>query len=263
METSKLSTPVAIIIGAVIVGGGLYLGLSAKNAGPVTPAKKVVEHEIAMSPVGPADHIRGSADAPIVIVEYSDLECPYCKVFHQTLQQVEKDYGSQIAWVYREFPLAQLHPKAPHEAQAAECAAEIGGNDAFWKYIDQVFEVTPSNNRLEETELPIIAKFAGLDVTKFNACLSAGADKDKIAASIAEAGKAGAEGTPFSVLVLKDNVNKNAADFIRKTNDDILAQYPAGSDDVLFISKDQKRVAVGGAFPYDTMKQILDKVLGK
>jgi protein-disulfide isomerase len=109
-----------------------------------------------MVPVTAADHIRGDISAPVKIVEYSDLECPFCKRFHTTLQEIMKSsYGTEnkVAWVFREFPLAQLHPKAVKEAEAAECVAELGGNEAYWKFIDKVEEVTPGNNKLDEAKI--------------------------------------------------------------------------------------------------------------
>ena len=106
-----------------------------------------------MRPVSADEHILGNADARIVIVEYSDLECPFCKVFHNTMHEVVKTRAGEVAWVYRHYPIPQLHPKAFHEAEATECAWEQGGNEAFWKYTDKIFEITPSNNGLEESQL--------------------------------------------------------------------------------------------------------------
>ncbi len=109
--------------------------------------------EVKIRPVSESDHILGNIDAKIIIVEYSDLECPFCKVFHSTMHQVVKEYSGEVAWVYRHFPIVGLHPKAFREAEATECAWEQGGNEVFWKYTDKLFEVTPSNNGLEESLL--------------------------------------------------------------------------------------------------------------
>jgi protein-disulfide isomerase len=106
-----------------------------------------------MLPVTDKDHIKGDINAPVKIVEYSDLECPFCKRFHSTLQEVVDSYDGQVAWVFRQFPLAQLHPKAVREAEAAECVASLGGNTAFWKFIDKINEVTPGNNKLDEAKI--------------------------------------------------------------------------------------------------------------
>jgi len=106
-----------------------------------------------LRPVSSDDHILGNIDAKIIIVEYSDLECPFCKVFHNTMHQVVEKNNPNVAWVFRHYPIPQLHPKAFHEAEATECAWEQGGNKVFWKYMDKLFEVTPSNNGLEESML--------------------------------------------------------------------------------------------------------------
>jgi protein-disulfide isomerase len=106
-----------------------------------------------VAPVSPDDHIVGNINAKIIIVEYSDLECPFCKVFHNTMHQVVEANNGDVAWVYRHFPIPQLHPKAFRQAEATECAWEQGGNEAFWKYTDRIFEITPSNNGLLEEEL--------------------------------------------------------------------------------------------------------------
>lgn len=147
------------------------------------------------------DHFRGPKDAKIVLVEYSDTECPFCKMFHNTLLQVVKEYPNDFAWVYRHFPIAQLHSKAAKEAEAMECAAELGGNDGFWKYMDRLMEITPSNNGLDTLELPKIATFVGLDEAKFKDCLASGKYADKVNKEIAEAQEIGAQGTPYSVLI--------------------------------------------------------------
>ena len=110
----------------------------------------------AMSPVTSADHILGDPNADVMIVEYSDTECPFCKRLEPTLKQLVTDYNGKVAWVYRHYPLdcvdstdpscQTLHAKSRHEAAATECAAEIGGNDGFWKYLDALYTATPSND---------------------------------------------------------------------------------------------------------------------
>lgn len=82
------------------------------------------------------DHIIGSIDAPIIIVEYSDLECPYCKRFGGTMKEIVAESNGGVAWVYRHWV---VHPGALPKAGASECVAQIKGEDAFWKYIDLVF----------------------------------------------------------------------------------------------------------------------------
>ena len=90
--------------------------------------------------LGEGDHLRGSIDAPVALIEYSDLECPFCKRFHPTVQEALRQYGDQMAWAYRHFPLESIHTSARPLAEGSECAAQLGGNDKFWEYVDYVFE---------------------------------------------------------------------------------------------------------------------------
>ncbi|OGC47664.1 hypothetical protein A2886_02700 [candidate division WWE3 bacterium RIFCSPHIGHO2_01_FULL_42_13] len=94
-----------------------------------------------LDPISPDEHVRGSANANIVLVEYSDFECPFCQQFHPTVKQAMENYGDKFAWVYRQFPLESIHPSARGAAAASECVAQEGGNDAFWDYADALFEV--------------------------------------------------------------------------------------------------------------------------
>ncbi len=84
-----------------------------------------------------SDHIRGQKSATIAIIEYSDYQCPYCHSVHPTYQQLMKQYDGKIMWVFRHYPLA-FHPEAMPLATGAECANELGGADAFWKFTDKV-----------------------------------------------------------------------------------------------------------------------------
>lgn len=97
-------------------------------------------------PLTAKDHLFGNPNADVKIITHTDLECPFCKRFHATMEGVMKEYGQKIAWVIRPFPLAQLHDKAPLEAEAAECANELGGNAKFWEYVNLLEQITPANN---------------------------------------------------------------------------------------------------------------------
>lgn len=112
---------------------------------------KGVKDKIALDPVTEKDHISGNPQAELMLVEYSDPECPFCKRFHETMMQVMKEYGTQgkVAWIYRHFPLDAIHSKARKEAEAIECAGELGGNDKLWAYLNKLEEITPANNQLD------------------------------------------------------------------------------------------------------------------
>jgi protein-disulfide isomerase len=107
---------------------------------PAGPDTSDVSNDIAINPVNEDDHILGQLDAEVVLVEYSDFLCPYCSDFHDTMNQIVDTYeDSRVAWVYRHFPIPQLHPQAPRYAQAAECVADLEGNEAFWSFADHIF----------------------------------------------------------------------------------------------------------------------------
>jgi len=150
-----------------------------------------------MSAISASDHIKGSLSAPVKIVVYSDLECPYCKFFHFELMKAYEEFGpsGQLAIVFRHFPIDSLHSKARTEAQAAECIAEIGGNDKFWLFLDKLFAETPSNNGLELERLPALAKMVGINTEAFQNCLDSNKYANKIGSSVVEAEKIGAQGT--------------------------------------------------------------------
>lgn len=231
MNLEKLSVPIAIVIAGALIGGSLYYS-NMKIAGQ--PVVKTVELNTSedtdnMRPVSADDHILGNPNAELKIVEYSDLECPYCKVFHATMKRVMSEYGQsgKVAWVYRHFPIDSLHKKARKEAEATECANELGGSQKFWEFTDLVYTTTNSNDSLPESELPKIAQKIGLDVKAFNTCLSSGKYADKVEADYQDAVKAGGRGTPNSIIV----------------------------------SKDGTKTVVQGAQPYESLKAVIDALL--
>ena len=177
------------------------------------------------------DHIRGDPAAPVTLVEYSDFECPFCKRFHPTVKRLVAESNGQLKWVYRHFPLDELHPvKARKEAVASECAAELGGNDAFWKFADRFFELTPSNNRTDiDAVLPRIASEIGLDKAQFASCLASARHDRRVAEDLQDATAAGGRGTPWSIIV----------------------------------SKSGKTYPLSGAQPYATVKQLVELALEK
>lgn len=85
------------------------------------------------------DHFYGNENARIVLVEYSDFECPFCTRFHPTAKKAVDEFADSVALVYRHFPLS-FHPNAQQAAEASECVAKEGGNEAFWSYADSLFE---------------------------------------------------------------------------------------------------------------------------
>lgn len=224
-NNQSLSIPVAIIIAGALIATGIYMTGRSKAA-PDATKKIAAPASVEIKPIGAADHVLGDPKAPIVIVEYSDIECPYCKQFHNTIHTLMSDYGTQgkLAWVFRHFP---VHSNSIKEGEAIECAAEVGGNDAFWKYTDKIFAETKSNNGIDLARLPGIASEIGIDVTKFNTCLASDKYKAKIEQDRQDVINAGAQGTPYSVI----------------------------------FAKGEKIPLAQGALPYSDMKTIIDTIL--
>lgn len=169
-----------------------------------TKAGSINASKIKFVPVTTADHIRGEINAPVQIIEYSDLECGFCKNFHQTMTQIFAEYGTtgQILWVYRHFPLVQLHKKAVPEAIATECVAKLAGKDAFWKIIDKIFQITPSNDGLDLSTLPALALEAGVkDIAAFNTCYKKQETISIVQEHLRSGAEAGVKGTPYSIVI--------------------------------------------------------------
>jgi protein-disulfide isomerase len=112
---------------------------NATTVGGGIPIEELSAEQVAkIPPVSEADHMMGNSSAQVYLIEYSDLQCPYCQKFHPTATQIKEEYD-QLAWVYRHFPLDSIHPKARPAALASECVTELGGNEAFWKFVGEVF----------------------------------------------------------------------------------------------------------------------------
>lgn len=230
---SKLMVPVSIVIAAIVIAGALFMvnkgdSPNVPGDGDTVPTNGEVAKD--MKPVSADDHILGNPNAEVVIVEYSDTECPFCKRFHETMHQVIDEYGKdgKVAWVYRHFPLAQLHSKAQIEAEATECAFDQGGNTAFWTYTDKIYEITPSNNGLDLDELPNIAEEIGLDRVEFERCLDDRDNKKKVEDQLADAFASGGRGTPHNIMIIGD-----------------------------------EKVEIPGAQPFSAMKAAIDAVLAE
>jgi len=204
---NKISIPLAIIAAGAMISLAILIAKSPSSNSINQPTNEKKDlSEIKISPIGNNDHILGNLKAKVIVVEYSDTECPFCKSFHGIMHQIVDNYGNKVAWVYRHFPIDALHPKTRKEAEATECAASLAGNDGFWKYIDKIYEITPSNNKLDPALLPEIANEIGVDKQEFETCLSSQKFKDKINNYISDGAKAGAQGTPYSLVLVNGKV---------------------------------------------------------
>lgn len=220
LKPNQYLIPASILIGFALVAGAIFVS-GGTNSFLVDKGDENVEQPLpqnvekkdttsAVRKVTAEDHIKGNPDALVKIVEYSDYECPFCKRFHETMNTVIEKYGESkdVAWVYRHFPLEQLHPKnAMKVAIASECAVEQGGNDMFWKFSDLWFELTPTNDRTDLTVvLPQIYSEIGLDKSKMDECVESGRYDEHIQSDFDNAVATGGQGTPWSVVVAPNGI---------------------------------------------------------
>jgi protein-disulfide isomerase len=202
---------VATVILAFAVGilwqkvSSLEAGKATEEAQPTDVAQPPVDGKLSEEQAGKVekvsdkDHIKGNKDAKVFLIEYSDFECPFCIRFHSTAQQVLDEYGDDVAWIYRHFPLDMMHSRARPAAQASECAAELGGEDLFWSFADEILE--NQETALSDSGLKNTASRLGLDADAFSNCIESENHKDKIEDQYQGGLTAGVTGTPGNFVV--------------------------------------------------------------
>jgi len=148
------------------------------------------------------NHLRGDLNAKVVMVEFSDLQCPYCSRAHDTLKQLVDNYDGDVAWVYKHFPLDSLHPYARKAAEASECANDQG---KFWEFIDELY-ANQSSITLEY--LSTVATQLDLNINEFNNCVTSNKYANKVNDDYQEGTSVGVTGTPG--IYVNDQLIKGA-----------------------------------------------------
>lgn len=192
---------------------------------PADPTIPVKADTLNLDPVSDKDHVQGDKNAQLTLVEYSDLQCPFCERFHPTMKQAMSEYKDKVKWVYRHFPLESIHPVALKAAIASECVYNLGGEDKFWSFVDKNF--TSGTSGISEDRLKTQAAEVGVNKAAFQACFSGNNTQQKVKDQQASGTKAGVAGTP-NTFVLDGKGNA---------------------------------WVIGGAVPYETLKQVIDKAL--
>jgi len=196
--------------------------VSGTQPDPITLAKNA-------KPVSDTEHIRGDKNAPITWIEYSDLECPYCKQIHPDLLKLVDAYKGKVRWVFRHFPLESIHANAKPLAVGSECANELGGETAFWKFIDAVYADSFTAGDTITTTMVNVAQTIGVNKAQFQSCLSTTKYAQKISDEIADGTKAGIQGTPGNIIM-------NAKGDVE---------------------------VIPGAYPYEQLKAVVERLLSK
>ena len=175
--------------------------------------------------------VKGNADAPVTLVEYSDYECPFCaRVYRDVLPALQEEYidSGKLKFVMREFPLANLHKNATNAAIAAQCA---GNQDKYWEMHDVLYE---NQKELGVENLKALAAGIGLDSAQFNECLDGKETERQVRGDMASGAKLGVRGTPGFFLGLTDPSDPekvNLTVFIRGAQS--VDQFRASIDDLL------------------------------
>lgn len=175
-----------------------------------------------------ADYIYGNPNAPILMIEYSDYDCPFCKQYHATLRQIMDEYGvtGKVAWVYRQFPLAELHPNSPKISEAALCVGNLGGNSAFWKFTDAVYNSHDIDEATNILKLPKLAEEVGVPMDKYVNCMNSNQMEEAVMEDVTDGYNAGVRSTPHTILMVG-----------------------------------KKEAVISGAQSYDTMKSIIQNLI--
>jgi len=176
---------------------------------------KLKESKVNLSKVSKDDKILGSSDAELFVVEYSDLECPYCKRFNDGMKKIEDKYkdGKKVAVVFRSFPLSNkfasrdLHPTSDEESNALECVYKLNGSKKAFEFKDKVFETTKSDGHYDLKTLPDLASSIGVDKEKFTACYNKNEGLKNVERDFKSGEKAGVAGTPTIFIQNKEGKN--------------------------------------------------------
>lgn len=217
--------PIAILLSGALLAAAIYV-VRLQNA-------KIPEggDPSVVTPVTPADHLIGNPEAPVRIVEYSDIDSEHGKALQATLAQLMTEYaaGGKVAWIYRHFPLTTVHANSLRHALAAECASSLGAADAFWRFIDLVNAGAPGSAEFDPKDYPGVVRQLGIDEAAFNECLTSGRFAGRVRENTHNALAAGAEGAPYTVILVQ------------------------GAEPII----------INGSLPYETMKQAIEKAISE
>jgi protein-disulfide isomerase len=141
-------------------------------------------------PVTPEEHIQGPEDAPVTLVEYGDYECPHCGRAHSIIKRVQEHFGKRLRFVFRNFPLSELHPHAESAAETAEFAGALG---KFWEMHDLLFE---NQEQLSEDLYFKLAEQLSLPIEELTKALEEGTYQARVRADFSSGVRSGVNGTP-------------------------------------------------------------------
>ncbi|MBI1833569.1 MAG: DsbA family protein [Candidatus Andersenbacteria bacterium] len=215
-----MTTDTKVIIGVIvatvgiIIGAGLYTNRNAAQTGEVGPS---VDQPERLSQED--DPVLGAQDAKVTVVEFGDFQCPACGSLHPLLKQLKEEYADQsVKFVFRHFPLTQLHE---HAQLSAEAAVEAQKQGKFWEYHDKMFESQPA---LTRADLEKYAQELGLNMEAFRTALDEHTHRDVVAADVADGRALGIRGTPTLFINDQHYTGSYSATALKSSIDSALQQ---------------------------------------
>ncbi|RMF88852.1 MAG: hypothetical protein D6733_07670 [Methanobacteriota archaeon] len=254
----EVSTPQGAQTALVYVSGGgrlLFVNppidMTQPLPRPQPPAEEAVKTvDIDRDRLLDDDPWTGNREAGVVVVEFSDFQCPFCARVHPTVQRMEDDYGDRILFVYRDFPLSSIHPMAEKAAEAAQCAFE---QDRFWDYHDMLFQRQQSWSSVGTPRFKEYAAELGLDTEAFNTCLDTSKYVHEVSRDLQTGSSLGVTGTPaFFIMASKEDADVET-----------LKNLANGQTLIYRESSDGKNVLfqISGAQPYSVFQSVIDAAL--
>lgn len=208
-RSSWFTPQAAIILGSILIASSiLFTGGSQTAITGTKPSAAVVAKEedtLNVAPVTKNDLVFGDVNAPVTILEYSDIECPFCNRFHGTISEILKKYDGKVKYVLRHFPL-NFHPNAPMYAEAIECVYRDHGKDKAFIALNALFTKQPLKDIAVNQKQALgifIGKEIQVDEKSVTACLNSGAFAQKVVSDTASGALAGVSGTPSAFVINK------------------------------------------------------------
>ncbi len=199
------------MIGFGLIALAIFLSGGRSSSQSLTGISNTTASQISQNrirPVDQTDFIKGNPNAPILIVEYSDYDCPFCKNFHETMTRFMDEYGvtGKVAWVYRQFPLVELHPNSARISKNALCVGELAGTEAFWRFSDLIFQERNMNEPTNITRLPEYAERVGVPRDELLRCLQSDRVDERLARDVSDAVRVGFQATPHSFVIVGNQI---------------------------------------------------------
>ncbi len=223
-DKGSWNIPIAIVFAGAVLAASIYLthkpATASSNGNPELTR-----------PVSASDHIVGKPTAPVLVIEYTDVDSEYSKDFQSVMEQVMQNYGpnGNVAWVYRDFPVLDTDANSEQNDEAAECVAHLGQSQDFFSFIDAMQAAAPGDSQFDPSQYDSLVGSMGISTGSFDSCLSAHTYESKVDADFQNGTQIGVTGTPYTVIEVKG----------------------------------QKPVVISGYVPFATMKQVLDTEIQK